>query len=129
MADRITNSAAAFHSSQLRAGAAALQELIHDVRERADADLGACWEADADLEGRDGRDYRALSTLVQAGIESGMHHPHPAHREGFLRALTDLLSMVGDGSGPDDDWDPISTTAAAFAGASFAVCGGAGGPR
>lgn len=95
----------------LQAGAAALQGLIRRIGDMGDADLAA---ADDDGDG-DARDYRAMAATVQADLAANLSHESPEHRQGYLRALTDLLSIVADGAGPGHDWDPVSDTAAAFA--------------
>ena len=101
----------------LHAGAAALQDLIRRVTDSGNAGLKKRFalHPDAD-EVVDARDYRALCDLVQASIESNVNHECAAHREGYLRALADLLCIVGDGCAPDDEWNPIANTARAFAG-------------
>lgn len=95
----------------LQAGAAALQGLIRRIGDMGDADLAA---ADDDAAG-DTRDYQAMAAAVQADLAANLGHDSPEHRQGYLRALTDLLCMVADGAGPGDGWDPIQVTASAFA--------------
>lgn len=98
----------------LHEGAAALQDLIHLIGTKGNADLEAAANASGHDRG-DSRDYRAMAAMVQQDLETNLHHQSPAHREGYLRALTDLLSLTADGAGPGDEWDPIRSTAAAFA--------------
>ena len=62
----------------------------------------------------DGRDYVMMAAMVERSINSNIFHSTSAKREGYLRALTDMLCMVADGSGPSDGWDPIANTALAF---------------
>lgn len=97
-------------TESLQAGASALQDLIRRVGDRGNADLAAAGD-----DAGDARDYRALAAMVLQDLLANLHHPEAARRDGYLRALTDLLSMVADGSGPVEDWNPIRTTAAAFA--------------
>jgi len=103
-------------SFSLHTGAAAVQVLIARIADKGNSDVAAYWAANPDDAVTDGRDYRALCELVQASIEENLHHQRPGHREGYLRALTDLLTMVGDGCAPGegDDWRPISNTARSF---------------
>jgi hypothetical protein len=98
----------------LRNGAAELQSLLRQLKAKTDADLGAYYASHPDRGGEDGRDYRGLADMVATAIEGNLHHPDPAYREGFLRALTDLLVMEAEGVGPSDDWDPIANTARSF---------------
>lgn len=100
-------------SDALQAGAKALQDLIRRLGDMADADcIAAGFDGDNT---EDERDYRAMSQVVQANLAANLGHPSPEHREGYLRAMTDLLSIVADGAGPGSNWDPIKDTAAAFA--------------
>jgi len=94
----------------LQAGAAALQDLIRRVGEEGEADLVLAGD-----DAGDARDYRALAAMVLQDVQTNLLHPEAAHREGYLRALTHLLSLTADGAGPGLDWRPISDTAAAFA--------------
>ena len=90
-------------------GAAALQSLISQIHEVSNA------TCDPDAEG-DTRDYRRLAMMVQASVAENLQHQDAAHREGYLRALTDLLATAADGCLPCfDDWDPLACSAAAFA--------------
>jgi hypothetical protein len=97
----------------LRAGATALQDLIRRLGDMAEADYIA-----AGLDGdntEDERDFRAMADLVQRDLAANLDHQSPDHRQGYLRALTALLSIVADGAAPSFGWDPIKDTAAAFA--------------
>jgi hypothetical protein len=100
-------------AKSLRAGAAALQDLIRRLGAKADVDLEEAYEA-AGIEDGDARDYRAMAAMVMRDLEENLHHEDPAHREGYLRALTDLLSITADGCGPGNDWDPIADTETAY---------------
>ena len=100
-------------TDSLHRGARALQDLIRAIADKGDSDLAAC--EDEVEEGVDTRDYVALAAMVQRSFEANMHHADHAHSEGYLRALTDLLSIVADGAGSGDDWNPIRDTEAAFA--------------
>lgn len=100
-------------SDAVQAGAMALQDLIRRIGVMAEADY-----IGADLDGdnvEDERDYPAMAAAVHASITDNLLHPSGDHREGYLRALTGLLSIVADGSAPGQGWDPIKDTAAAYA--------------
>lgn len=66
----------------------------------------------------DTRDYRAMVAMVTDTLQSMMSPQQDASvREGFTRAMADLLCMTADGVGiGTDGWDPIGVTAAAFHG-------------
>jgi len=99
----------------LQAGAAALQDLIRRVGDKGDADLVAAYAATSEVEAGDARDYKALADMVQRDLAANLDHQSPGHRQGYLRALTHLLSLTADGAGPGPDWAPVRDTAAAFA--------------
>ena len=98
--------------ARTREGAAAFIELIKTVQALSEADLAQYSEV-AET-GRDVRDYRKMADAVGFALRSNLFQADPAHAQGFLRALTDLLCMEGDGFSPGDDWDPIHNTAAAY---------------
>jgi hypothetical protein len=59
----------------------------------------------------DPRDYIALVRRVDRTLQRSYCKADSKHREGFLRALADLLSIVADGAVPAiEDWDPIAAT-------------------
>ena len=101
-------------SDALRAGAAALQTLLRRIGQQGDADLETSGETEISNGGGDARDYRAMGAMAFQDLEANLHHQSPAHREGYLRALTHLLSLTADGAGPGDGWDPIARTEVAF---------------
>ncbi len=92
----------------LHTGAAALQHLLDEIRTIGDA---ASFEDDTD-----DRDYHAIvSALESSLLKHVIQTDDKKHREGYLRALGDLLSIAGDGGLPYfDEWDPISNTARAY---------------
>lgn len=99
----------------LHRGAAEVETLLRQIKEKGDADLGAYWAAHPERDGEDGRDYRGLADIVATAIEGNLRHPDAAHREGFLRALTVVLSIEADGCSPSfDEWHPIADTARSF---------------
>jgi hypothetical protein len=99
----------------LHSGAAELLSLLRQLATKGDADLSAYWAAHPEREGQDGRDYRALADMVATAIEGNLRYPDATHREGFLRALTDLLCAEADECFVDlDGWDPIAHTAHSF---------------
>ncbi|MDP1649553.1 MAG: hypothetical protein Q8M01_15315 [Rubrivivax sp.] len=89
-------------------GAAALQRLLQGLFDVSNATCGSDDASDA-------RDYRLLAKMVKNSIAQNLQHQDSAHREGYLRALTDLFCMAADGCCPSAGWDPIANTAAAFA--------------
>lgn len=99
-------------SVQLTAGADALRDLIKRVCDKADADIEDSLDDD---DCPDLMDYRAMVKMVETALAANFVCAGGDHREGFLRALTDLLLFAWDGSAPGDDWDPIGRTHAAFA--------------
>ncbi|MGC4062961.1 MAG: hypothetical protein QM749_19815 [Aquabacterium sp.] len=63
----------------------------------------------------DGRDYRAIAFEIETSIYANLMGSGKATREGFLRAFSDFLSISMDGFGLPDQWDPLSSTALAYA--------------
>lgn len=94
------------------AGAAALKALLAAVHERAECDLIASMAANGG-EFEDARDYKAIVGLIETSLHDNLAAEGP-HREGYLRALADVLTTHIDAAGIDDEWDPIATTARAF---------------
>ena len=91
------------------AGAAAFQALL--------AQIGTLSNKTAGLdEHDDGRDYQVMVKLIEASIIQQYVSAVPDRREGFLRALADLLCQVADGALPGDDWSPLRNTEPAFGG-------------
>lgn len=99
---------------QVRVGASAFIEMLEAVKARTEADLEAHVQAGGnDIE--DARDYPAIVSLIDAALQAHVTDAPPLHRQGFLRALADLLAMEVDGCGRSDNWDPVKTTEAAYA--------------
>ena len=98
-------------SDQLTAGADALRDLIKRVGEKGDADLGKVM-GDAVIP--DLRDYRAMARMIDESFAANLTGVSGDFREGFLRALTDLFSLVADGCALSEDWDPLRRTHIAF---------------
>lgn len=63
----------------------------------------------------DGRDYRAIAFEIETSIYANLLGGGKATREGFLRAFSDFLSIHIDGFGLPENWDPLSSTAIAYA--------------
>lgn len=63
----------------------------------------------------DGRDYRRMSFELETAILANLLGDSEAVREGFLRAMTDMFAHHVDGASPSVAWDPLTTTAAAYA--------------
>jgi len=101
----------------IQEGAAALQLLISDIGEVSEA----TWSRFDDDGKVDGRDYVAMTVIVERSINCNVVHAAPAQREGYLRALADLLCLIGEGFSPGKDWNPIVTTALAFDAAKGAL--------
>lgn len=100
----------------LRAGASALKRLIRQIGEVTSKQYEESgWMGD-DYDGDDDpRDYVLLAGLVEGSLLRNFVNAGPKHREGFLRALTDLISTNTDGFLPIfDAWDPIRNTEPAF---------------
>lgn len=93
-------------------GAKALIDLIDSIGVISNA---TCYLIDAKPEA-DTRDYKAMAAMVNDTLQAMMAADQDATvREGFVRAMTDLLCMTADGTGIGTDaWDPIGVTAAAF---------------
>ena len=106
---------AEIYSLETHQGAAALRGLIEQLGQLSDS---TCCHFDADgkpLDDHDHRDYVAMAAIVRQNLKDNVDHQAPAHRNGYMRALVDLLCMVADGCVPDiDDWDPLRNTAGAF---------------
>lgn len=100
--------------TQVREGAAAFIDMMKKVNALTEADLERFSEVSET--GRDVRDYRAVAGVVGAALRHNVFEADAAHAQGFLRAFADLICINVDGSGCDarDNWDPISTTAAAY---------------
>lgn len=90
-------------SSLVCAGADALIALVNEVKR----------ESERQLADYDGRAYHELVRTVETSLDRHFVHSDAAHREGYLRALTDLLCMVADDVTPSrsSGWDPIANTA------------------
>lgn len=111
-----------------RTGATALQALVRKLDDRASADFDAAYDGNDDAD-EDPRDYRAMAAIVEADLYANLTHPAAEHRQGYLRAITDLLCAVGEGCSVPADWDPISNTSVAFSkadGVPLADIGSAG---
>ncbi|MGN6831093.1 hypothetical protein [Paucibacter sp. M5-1] len=101
------------HKRQVRAGASAFIDMLEAIRARTEADLDAHVEAGgSDVE--DARNYPAIVSLIHATLQTHVTDAPPLHRQGFLRALADLLSIEVDGGSRSEGWDPIKTTEPAY---------------
>lgn len=65
-------------------------------------------------EHQDGRDYVQIAEEVEQAMRQHLLEAADRKREGFLRALCDFVAVGADGCCVSYDWDPLSTTAAAF---------------
>ena len=93
----------------LRAGADALKDTLQAITDLANK---TCDQLGDDV---DGRDYVTMASMVERSIRTNWLEASTDHREGYLRALADLLGIVGDDCGLPRPWDPITTTETAFA--------------
>lgn len=59
-------------------------------------------------------DYVAMVKALEPCIQANALHEDALHRQGFLRALADLISTEVSGCGLPDQWDPVNTTAESF---------------
>lgn len=95
------------------AGALAVSELIRQ--------FGVISDATTDSESAsDTRDYGAMLGLLRVSVDRYVIHGQPAEREGFLRALVDVLAAEADGAGVDRDWDPVAAIAVQLSGGGHA---------
>lgn len=106
--DRSGNSAASSPTGDLKSGANSFKLMLAKVQEIGDQTVGRFGHAD-------GRDYKTIAFEVETAIYASLLGRGKATREGFLRALADYLAIHQDGFGLPDDWDPLATTAPAFA--------------
>lgn len=105
-------SAAPASLPDLQAAAAALKDLVRRISDISSETCVSLGDGPGDP---DGRDYPAMLALVASSVDADLIGASPGHREGYLRAITDLLCMLADGSvSCDDDWDPIGHTSPAF---------------
>jgi hypothetical protein len=102
----------------VHAGARQLVELIKAINadaERSFAGRAAQTRQDDRQDASDPRDYIAIVRRIDRALQRDYTNADPRHREGFLRALADLLCIVGDRCVPAiEDWDPIAATAAPY---------------
>lgn len=100
--------------SELTKGALALRDLI----DRVDACTGNDFDQypDSNSGPLDPRDYVAVVDLIAEALDGNYVNASARRREGFLRALADLICTVGDGFCLSrESWDPLKTTESAFA--------------
>ena len=63
----------------------------------------------------DGRDYRRMTDMVRASVESILHQGSPGHREGWMQALAFMLCVNADGCGVGaDELQSLTHTARPF---------------
>lgn len=92
----------------VRAGALAMRALMQNIKAVSDE---TC-DPDADND----RDYFAITECVSKSLATNLTNSDQAHREGYLRAIADILCMAADGVSPGENWDPIGSTKWSFAG-------------
>ena len=99
-------------SLEIRAGADAFLSLLVAIKAKTESDLEEFAEAGGDY--ADVRDYPALVRTLERDLIANVVEASPAHRQGYLRAIVDLLALEVDGCGISDDWDPLLSSAPAF---------------
>lgn len=82
-----------------------LLERIRDINDRTCDRLG---------EGLDGRDYNLIAEELESAVRQHLIDQAGAHKEGFLRAFCDYMSLGADGCGVPRNWDPLKSTATSF---------------
>jgi hypothetical protein len=99
----------------LRYGASILIGLIEVVKGMTETDFVDWQKANPGEDATDCRDYCAAVAVVRGTLLHNLNHYNEVRREGFLRALVDLLCVFGDGVTPTwETWDPIANTATGF---------------
>lgn len=109
---RTPDSTTAQERKTIARGTDEVQCLLRRLHESANS---ACADSLDDDDTAGPRDYRALAEMLASNLAENLGYSAAAHREGYLRALTHLMSLVDDGSGPPQVWDPNCATEAAFA--------------
>jgi len=99
------------NTQALEQGAAAFRDLLAYVGDLSDT---TCTDLYEHGDTGDSRDYLGMSEMVAQSLQANLNHADPAHRQGYLRAITSLLCIVADGCGPGPDWEPLRDTAPAF---------------
>lgn len=97
--------------SEIQDGATELQTLVREIGELSNETV---FQFDESGE-FDSRNYVDMASILENSINRNFVHATPERREGYLRALADLLCMVADGTSPGPNWNPIETTAGSFA--------------
>lgn len=97
------------HTGQLKEGANHFKLLVEKIRDINDT------TCDRFGQGRDGRDYRLIAEELESAVRQHLIEQTGGHKEGFLRAFCDYMSLGADGCGEPRNWDPLSTTEVAFA--------------
>ena len=90
----------------LHGGVAAFRELLSTIL--AIGEETVCQFGDE----VDGRDYVGIALAVETSFADILSDA--ARREGYLRALADLLCQSADGGFPGPEWDPIQVTEGAY---------------
>ncbi|MDY0746557.1 hypothetical protein SNE35_18735 [Paucibacter sp. R3-3] len=102
------------HAVAVRTGAGAFLSLLQRIKTRAESDISAFMASNGGEYG-DARNYRAIVALIEADLISQVAEAGPSHREGYLRAIADMLCLAVDGCGVGPDWDPLASSVEAFA--------------
>lgn len=107
--DRTGNAAFPERIGQLKDGANHFLLLMERVREISDT---TCTRFGDHI---DGRDYRLICSELENTFRVFLHEGSGNLKEGFVRAFCDFMTLHVDGFTPPDNWDPLSSTASAFA--------------
>lgn len=98
----------------IQQGAHALIDLVETI---GDISKDTCCLL-ADDQETDTRDYKTMAAVVSDTLQAMLApQQDPRVREGFMRAMADLLCMTADGCGiGTDKWKPIEVTEFSFSG-------------
>lgn len=106
--DRTVIEASLRRIGQLKDGANHFKLLLERIREINDT------TCDRLGEGLDGRDYISIAEELESAVRQHLIEQTGAHKEGFLRAFCDYMSLGADGCGSPRNWDPLKSTATSF---------------
>lgn len=106
--DRTVVAASFSRIGQLKDGANHFKLLLERIRDINDT------TCDRFGERLDGRDYKLIAEELELAVRQHLIEQTGAHREGFLRAFCDYMSLGADGCGAPRNWDPLKSTATSF---------------
>ena len=97
----------------LNAGARAFLQLLADVNSQTTADFEAASESQLES-GEDVRDYAAIVDSLETTLRVNFVEASADRRQGFMRALADLLACHVEGGWRPMPYDPVQITEASF---------------